>query len=156
MKALMSKQENISWLQFNNTVPIIASAVMIAGSFFALKSDVALLSQKLDRLSEDTKEIITDNRGSADKLNDHETRITLLENKKISTGNTKSSLASKSTPAPQVTIQQQTPESDNSSQPVTVNQVQEVKPEPTPQPRPEPTPSIPLVSPILEALGARL
>lgn len=42
------QKEAITWFQFNNIVPIVITAVMIAGSFFLLQTKVSLLEQKLD------------------------------------------------------------------------------------------------------------
>lgn len=42
--------QNISWLQFNNIVPIVTSAVLIALSFGTLMTRVAVLETKIDTL----------------------------------------------------------------------------------------------------------
>lgn len=155
----MPKQDNISWLQVNNTVPIIASAVMIAGSFFALKSDVALIKQDTDyiKTSVAKTEAITD--GNTLKINNHETRLVLLESRKTSLLGV--SLASKESPlpTPSLILPSEPKVADQSAQEVTVNNEQtnvtpSVNSEPTPQPQPQPTPliEIPLVSPIVRAV----
>ena len=41
---------NITWIQFNNLVPLIASAVMIATTFLSLKGDVRVLTERIDTM----------------------------------------------------------------------------------------------------------
>ena len=46
----MPKNSNITWITVNNIVPIVASAIMIAATFFSLKQDVAVLTERVDTL----------------------------------------------------------------------------------------------------------
>jgi len=43
-------EKNISWLAFNNIVPLVTSAVLIALSFGTLMTRVAVLETKIDTL----------------------------------------------------------------------------------------------------------
>lgn len=47
-----AQEDTITWFQYNNIVGIVATAIMIATSFFVLKTQVALMEQKLDFLIE--------------------------------------------------------------------------------------------------------
>lgn len=137
----MAKDNTITWVTVNNIVPIIASAVMIAGSFFTLSNKLDLQAQKIDGLIETTKGIATDVKEDNNKINNHEVRITLLEDRK-QTKTSSASLISKastvsSTPSPvkedQITvnysIQNETKEVSSTPQP----SVLPVATEPTPQ-----------------------
>lgn len=44
------QEKTVTWFQVNNIVAITVSALMIAGTFFAMQTSVALLNQKLDFL----------------------------------------------------------------------------------------------------------
>lgn len=75
----MKDGDTITWATFNNVVPIVASALMIAGSFFALQTRLALIEQQQANMI-----LILEKREENDVLltklvNDHETRIRLLE-----------------------------------------------------------------------------
>jgi len=45
---MTSSTDPITWFTINNVVPLVASAVMIASSFFLLQTQVKLLAQKQD------------------------------------------------------------------------------------------------------------
>lgn len=44
------QEKTVTWFQVNNIVAITVSTLMIAGTFFAMQTSVALLNQKLDFL----------------------------------------------------------------------------------------------------------
>ena len=151
----MKRNENITWFTVNNIVPLVGSAIMIAASFFALSNKVDLLSQKLDGIVENTKAIALDVKDGSEKVNNHEVRITLLEDRK-QTKTSSASLVSKLPPP--------TPTENRTSQ-VTVNQSfqggseeisstpQSSTPSSTPTPTAEPSPSvIQIINDLLEGL----
>jgi len=47
-KEKANNENQITWFQFNNIVPIVSSAVMIVLSWAALNTKIALIDQKLD------------------------------------------------------------------------------------------------------------
>lgn len=160
---MAKENQTVTWFTVNNFVPLIGSAVMIAASFFALKSDVALLSQKLDTQISQQKEIIADGKIDNERIDAHEIRITLLENK---------GKVSQATPAPSRNVAHviptfltpaPVPTKDESAKPtVTVNQSNQQQaptapaqpPEPSPQPGPSPVAQI--VEQILQPLQGLL
>ena len=50
--------KNISWLAFNNIVPIVTSATLVALSFGALMTRVAVLENKVDMLLAQNERIL--------------------------------------------------------------------------------------------------
>lgn len=64
-----SSQDQITWFQVNNIVPLVTSAVMIALSWGALNSKVDLISQKLDTYIANQNKII-DDLADHQKIND--------------------------------------------------------------------------------------
>lgn len=103
-KVEMTKENNITWFQVNNIVPIVASAIMMSASFFMLKSDVALVKQDLSYIKANTEKMATVGEANSTLLNSHETRITLLErdsSRNQSVQTKPISLASKPTPTPE-------------------------------------------------------
>ncbi len=48
----------ITWIQINNWVPIVVSAIAISGSFFVLQRDVALSNLKLTFIENNQMEMI--------------------------------------------------------------------------------------------------
>lgn len=76
----MAKESGtINWFQYNNIVGIVASALMIAGSFYGV-------STKLEVLIERVSSIVTTLNGQNTllmehdaKLNNHEVRISVME-----------------------------------------------------------------------------
>jgi len=76
---MQKKENNITWIQFNNIFPLIVSAVMVASSFFALSSQVALLNQKVDFLVENMKTFNTEIAEIKQEHKTFETRMTTLE-----------------------------------------------------------------------------
>lgn len=55
-------ERSITWLQFNNIVPIITSAVIIAFSWASLGTQIALLNQKVDYLVKTQEEYLQRNK----------------------------------------------------------------------------------------------
>lgn len=45
------KEETITWLQINNWVPIITSAVMVALAFGAINTRLSLIEQKVEGIA---------------------------------------------------------------------------------------------------------
>lgn len=76
----MAKESGtINWFQYNNIVGIVASALMIAGSFYGV-------STKLEVLIERVSSIVTTLNGQNTllmqhdtRLNNHEVRISVME-----------------------------------------------------------------------------
>ena len=46
----MRTNSNITWIQFNNLVPLIASSIMIATTFLSLKGDVRVFTERIDTM----------------------------------------------------------------------------------------------------------
>ncbi|GEM_PF-1746918 len=67
----------LQWSQLPVMLSFLSAAVLVAGAFFTVKIDIARLDQKVETLASATEKI-------PDKINDHETRITLLESRKQS------------------------------------------------------------------------
>ncbi len=127
----MNKENNVTWFQITNVIRWVVPAVMIAGSFFALSAKVDLQNQKLDALVENTRNIVADARGDNERIDNHEVRITLLEQKKTSLKLSPSGIASLPQPSP----------SPSQSPQINFSITQEKgndKPNPTPQPKESP------------------
>ncbi len=65
------KEKPLTWLQFNNILPIVTSAVMIALSFAALNTRLTVVENKLDTVIASQQEL---SKVLAAKLYDIETR----------------------------------------------------------------------------------
>lgn len=55
---MKNNSKPVIWLTFNNIFPIITSLVLMTLAFAALKSDVALLNQKVDMVLARQEEIL--------------------------------------------------------------------------------------------------
>jgi len=152
-------EKNVTWLQVNNIVPLVGSAIMISASFFALSNKVDSVKQDVGYIKENTSSLSTDVKNGDSRINNHETRISILESKRTSFSGQSVQLASRVdiTPTPQPT-QLTSPQVQQS---VVIQQpVVKPTPQPTPQPNqqeePEPTPepiiTIPIISHLLERL----
>ena len=73
--------KNVSWFQVNNWVPIIVSIVMMTISFGALLTRIALVEQRLVDLIDLNKTSISEYKVIQAKISEHETRISLIENR---------------------------------------------------------------------------
>lgn len=51
-------KDAITWLQVNNWVPIIVSVVIVASSFFALQTRLALIEQKVEFIAKSQGEML--------------------------------------------------------------------------------------------------
>ena len=76
---------NINFTQIKNWWPIITSALIVAGAFFSVKTEIAVQTEKIEQMSQAQKNYLLKSDNSEVKLNNHETRITVLESKKQST-----------------------------------------------------------------------
>ena len=70
-----------SWFEINNWVPIIGSAILVASSFFALSTKMALIAQRQDILIDEVKGMNQSYANIMTKLGNHENRLSVLETK---------------------------------------------------------------------------
>lgn len=75
----MSSEKQITWFQVNNIVPLIASAVMIALSWAAINTRLALIEQKQDTLLGMIQEYQKTQAAQAIQVTDHSLRISKVE-----------------------------------------------------------------------------
>lgn len=143
---------NINFTQIKNWWPILTSALIIAGAFFSVKTEIAVQTEKIEQMSQAQKDYLIKSDNSETKLNNHETRITVLESRKQST-------VIKSTK-----IAEQRPEPNQSTQPVEQNvfvtQEESKKPDNKAKEKleekeeePKASPISNLVTPLLNILG---
>ena len=72
-------QDQITWFTINNIVPIIASAVMIASSFFLLQTRIALLEQKMDTLIANQERMLQKYEGLETRYGNLSLKVNTLE-----------------------------------------------------------------------------
>jgi len=72
-------KDAITWMTFNNVVPIVTSAVMITISWMTLITRIELLNQKIDYLVKNQEEYFQRNKEVQVRLGDHGLRISRLE-----------------------------------------------------------------------------
>jgi len=139
----------LDWNQIKNWLPIVSAALIIAGAFFSVRIELAVLTSKVDQLAV-AQEGFNQRASAADiKLNSHETRITVLEINKQSSIPKPSQISqinpvSNPQPSSATLVPQSQPVSQSqSAQPVNQNVVIEAPKEEqksTPQPAPAPSP----------------
>ena len=69
----------ITWLQINNWVPIITSAILIALSWSSLNTQIALLNQKQEEMVSIQKEMLANQKLYLQDLNAIHGRLVKLE-----------------------------------------------------------------------------
>ena len=69
----------LSWIQINNWVPIITSAVLIALSWAALNTQIQLLNQGQEQIIATQKEMLNNQREYINDLNAIHGRLVKLE-----------------------------------------------------------------------------
>jgi len=152
----MPKSDILSWSQVKNWLPIVSGSLVIAGAFFSVRTELAVMKEKLDQVVTAQEKYLQKEVTHDDKLNNHETRISVLEVKKTSqTSGQSAQLVSRPTIKPEPTIQAQVNTPETHTQSVVIQQVQPT-PQPNQQEKPEPTPepiiTIPIISQLLEKL----
>ena len=50
-RTMKTDNKPITWLQFNNLIPIVTSLIIMTLAFAKLQSDIALLNQKVDNIT---------------------------------------------------------------------------------------------------------
>lgn len=82
----MADEKQITWFQVNNIVPLIGSAVMIALSWAALNTRIALIEQKLDQVialqeksTEARTELVQGQNANSLEIDRLKSRVTILE-----------------------------------------------------------------------------
>lgn len=141
---------NISFTQIKNWMPLITSALIVAGAFYSLKVAVAVQTEKINQMAEGQRVFLQKYDNSEIKLNNHETRITVLESKK------QSSVIQPTQIVKAEPIQSTQPVQQN----ITINEEKSKKPEnkakeniQQKEEEPDPSPISNLVTPILNILG---
>jgi len=73
------KDDTITWATFNNIVPIVTSAVMIAISWMTLITRIELLNQKIDYLVKNQDEYFQRNKEIQTRVGTLEVKVSTLE-----------------------------------------------------------------------------
>lgn len=98
----MPTQENVSYKDVKNWLPIISGSLVVAAAFFAVQTQLAVLTEKVNQLADQQGTFITKAEDTSlrvsEKLGNHETRISLLESKKQSQAASSAQLSSRSLP----------------------------------------------------------
>lgn len=82
MAEVNKKNENdITWLQVNNIVPIIASAIMIASTFWSLKTDVKVLTERVNTMIENQGTATAQRNSLESRLGNLSLKVQALETK---------------------------------------------------------------------------
>lgn len=147
----MANTDILSWSQVKNWLPIVSGALVVAGAFFSVRMELAILREKLDQVVSAQERYLQKETAHENLLNNHETRIVVLEIKKTSQAAPSAQLASRH-PEPTLVI---TPIPVNQS--VTVHLASTPQPEvkPTPEPTKEPEPTqglLPIITGLLERI----
>lgn len=143
-------ENNLNFNQIRNWMPILTSALIVAGAFFSVKTDIAVQTEKIEQMSLVQKDYLQKLDSSDIKLNNHETRITVLESNKQST-------VIKST---QIVSAESQPQQSRLTQEITIPQEKSKKPDNKAKQKLEqneqnlnPSPVTKLVTPLLNILG---
>lgn len=75
----MKPNSNITWLTVNNIIPIIASAFMIAATFFSLKQDVAVLTERVNTMIAQQNKILEKYSGLETRYGELAIKVNTLE-----------------------------------------------------------------------------
>jgi hypothetical protein len=73
--------DNLTWFQINNWIPLITTIVLVCGSFMLLRSDVSLLNEKVSVLLKGQETLIAKYEGVQKRLGACELSINTLETK---------------------------------------------------------------------------
>lgn len=138
---MSKKSDNITWFQYNNIVSIVVSALMLAGSFYAQKADLALLKQDVGYIKDNISNVSELGKDNSALLNNHETRITLLEKSKVSQKPSNTSVAFQVTPSVIPIPQKDAVKSSDESAKTNINIVQSDNKSESKETAPSPNPS---------------
>lgn len=153
------QENNLNFTQIKNWLPIFTSALIIAGAFYSVKTDIAVQTEKIEQMSQTQKDYLERSDNSDIKLNNHETRITVLESKKQSTviNQTKIVSAEPTIPTKQTPLQEQNQPYQPTKQKAVITdekpEQKKDKPNTEPENEPKPSPISRVIEPILSILG---
>lgn len=135
----MPQETPLTVSSFTKVLPFVILFASVLGSWFTTNTKLALQGKDIDQIKESTQKIVEDAKEDNITLNQHEVRLTVLEQKKTSqvikplAGPSPSPILSQSIPSQSVVVNQSVPPSTETQKP------QEKPSEPN---KPDPTPFV--------------